>query len=217
MVNVAHITKKIINEKPFLLEALSRGIINQFALAEDIKTEVEKELGKEVKVSAVNMAIRRLAEKTDTYCINEIDFGSDVDLTIKSNLILYNLNRTWETQKKVKEIYSLSEGHPGQFLNIIQGPYEIAIITNESNEKKIESTFEEQEINKKKNNIAGITLKLPQESTKTPGYLFSLVKAIFWENLNIVELFSTFTELTLIFEEKDVARAFETIRKLVVK
>ena len=63
MVNVSHLVEKIIEQKPFLQEALSKGIVNNAALAEELRPQIEKELKKEVKFSAVNMAVRRLSEK----------------------------------------------------------------------------------------------------------------------------------------------------------
>ena len=63
MVTAAHIVKKLVQEKPFYQEALSRGIINNAALAEELLPDIEKELGKKVKLYAVIMAIRRLSEE----------------------------------------------------------------------------------------------------------------------------------------------------------
>jgi len=48
MVTVAHLVEKIIAQKPFLQEALSKGIVNNAALAEELLPEIEKELKKRV-------------------------------------------------------------------------------------------------------------------------------------------------------------------------
>ena len=74
MVTIAKIVENIINEKPFLQEALSHGIINNAALAYNLIPEIEKELKKKVKFSAVNMAIRRLSEKLEKSFIKTVKF-----------------------------------------------------------------------------------------------------------------------------------------------
>ena len=74
MVTIAHLIEKVIEEKPFLQEALSRGIINNAALAEELKPLIEKEMKKKVKFSAVNMAIRRLSEKLKGTFIQKAKF-----------------------------------------------------------------------------------------------------------------------------------------------
>ncbi len=50
MVTIARIVEKHIEERPFVQEALSRGIINNAALAEELIPIVEKELKKKMKI-----------------------------------------------------------------------------------------------------------------------------------------------------------------------
>ena len=66
MVTVAHLVEKIIERRPFLEEAVARGIVNYAALAEELKPEIDKEMKKDTKPSAIMMAIRRLSEKLTT-------------------------------------------------------------------------------------------------------------------------------------------------------
>ncbi len=57
MVTVSHLVEKIVKRKPFLEEALARGILNYVALAETLQPEIEKELKTKVKTSAIMMAL----------------------------------------------------------------------------------------------------------------------------------------------------------------
>ena len=59
MVTVSHVVQKIINNRVFVLEAMSKGIISYGSLAKQLKPEIEEELGKEIKLHAVVMALRR--------------------------------------------------------------------------------------------------------------------------------------------------------------
>ena len=107
MVTIAHLVEKIIEQKPFLQEALSRGIVNNAALAEELKPQIEKELKKEVKFSAVNMAIRRLSEKLERTFIKKAKFEKDSDITIKSDLIEITIYKTEDAQTNIKKLYDL--------------------------------------------------------------------------------------------------------------
>ena len=55
--------KKLVSENTFLLEAISKDLISYGNLAEQLKPEIEKELGKKVKEAAIVMALRRYAEE----------------------------------------------------------------------------------------------------------------------------------------------------------
>jgi len=65
MVTVSHVVQKVINDKVFILEAMNRGLISYSGLATQIKPEIEKEFGKEVKLHAIVMALRRYAETNE--------------------------------------------------------------------------------------------------------------------------------------------------------
>ena len=53
MVTISHIVQKVINDKVFILEATNRGLISYSALATQLKPEIEKEFGKEVKARSI--------------------------------------------------------------------------------------------------------------------------------------------------------------------
>jgi hypothetical protein len=65
MKTVSSIVENYIKTKPFLLNALSLGIINLTSLSRNIMSELENEFGKEVKQGAIVMALKRLTEELD--------------------------------------------------------------------------------------------------------------------------------------------------------
>ena len=105
MPTVAHVVEKIIEEKPFLQEALSKGIINNAALADSLKPDIERELKKEVKFSAINMAIRRIGEKLEKTFVEKAKFDSQTDITIKSNLVEITVYKMEDIQLKLKKMH----------------------------------------------------------------------------------------------------------------
>ena len=137
MVTIAHIVEKRIEERPFIQEALARGIINNAALAEELMPEIEKELKKHVKFSAVNMAIRRLSEKLSVSFINKTKFDKSSNITLQSGLAAFDIYKGTDVQRYLKEIYELININSGDFLTITQGLNEIFIISNRKYEKKI--------------------------------------------------------------------------------
>ncbi|MBS3147267.1 hypothetical protein J4219_00110 [Candidatus Woesearchaeota archaeon] len=214
MVTIAHHVRKIIERKPFLQEALSRGIVNNAALAEQLIPELEKELRKKVKFSAVNMAIRRLAEELEKTFTTKTTFGKS-DVTVKSNLIEIVLYKTQDVQERIKKLYEFIDLRKGDFLTITQGLHELMIITNEKHEKKTLDTFPKTIVKKVIRTLSSATIQLPEESINTIGLFYLATRALNWENINIIDIVSTFTEMTFIIKEEDAPRAFETLRELI--
>ena len=63
MVTVSHLVKNIIKSKPFLQEALRQRIISYGNLAEQLKPKIDAELDKDIKHSAIVMALRRYGDE----------------------------------------------------------------------------------------------------------------------------------------------------------
>ena len=215
MVTVSHLVEKIIEQKPFIQEALSNGIINNAALADQMLPEIEKELKKKVKFSAVNMAIRRLSEKLEQSFISKAKFDKNSDITLKSNLIEITVYKMEDSQEYIKELYSLVDIKGGDFLTITQGLHELMIITNEKYEKKILEMFPNKLIKKSIKNLSSITINIPEESIETIGLFYIVTRALNWENIPIVDIVSTFTEMTFIIKEEDTARSFNVLKELI--
>lgn len=65
--------------------------------------------------------------------------------------------------------------------------------------------------------LSSVTIELPDNAIKTPGVLYFFVKSLAWEGINIVSVNTTEKEINLIFEKKDINRAFNIIQALFVE
>jgi aspartokinase len=215
MPTIAHLTRKIIEKKPFLEEALFEGIVNNAALAEKMMPELEKELKKKVKFSAVNLAIRRMAEGLETKPVINLKFNKDTDINLKSNIIEIVLYKNEKIPEYIKKIYNLMDFKKGDFLTITQGINEVMIITNEKYKQKIIDFIPNKIIKKKINNLSTLSVNIPESSLEGIGLFYVITKALNWENINIIDIVSTYTEITLIVKEDDASRSFDVLKKLV--
>ncbi len=216
MVTASHITRKIVQRKPFLEEALSRGIINYGALADNLKQEIEKELGKEVDRAAILMALRRLKEELEESFVRKAPVKfKESDITIKSDLIEVTYLKSHSIIDNIRKLYDSIDFSKGDFLTITHGLYEITIIASKKYKTKIEKVFSSEKLVKEIKNLSSLTVRIPEEAVNTIGLFYVLTKAINWENIAIVEMVSTFTELTFILKEDDISRAFGVIKGVI--
>lgn len=215
MVTIARTVEKIIQGKPFLQEALIRGIVNVAALAEEITSEVEQEMGQKVKFSAVMMAIRRLGEKLEKTVINRARFDKNSDINVRSDLYEITVKKVPGIQTKISKLYELINTIETDILTVTQGFNEITLITNKRNKPKLRKVFKSIEIKSEIDDIASITINIPVEAIESVGLFYIATKALTWENINAIEVVSTFTELTFIIKEKDAAKAFDTLKRLI--
>ena len=214
MVTVSHIVQKVINEKIFILEAMNRGLISYGSLALQIKPEIEKEIGKEVKTHAIVMALRRYAEqlkkKRET-----ISFNYDSEIILKTDICDISVRRSPTLFNKLKKLYDMVNFENGDILNIIHGRCEVSIITNERYWGKMFELLKLEKVLNVKKNLLSLTLTFPQDFVYTPGVMFKILRNFAWENINIFEIVSTDTELTFILDKNDAVKAYTVLEKLV--
>jgi hypothetical protein len=211
MVTIAHLTKKILQEKPFIHEALEKDLINIVALAEYIKPDIEKEIG-EVKASAISMAIRRYVENSNSY-YKKYKITKKIDISVKSNLFEISLQKSSTIFKKLMKLYDVVNFDIGDTLNIIQGNYEILIVSNDRYEKRFMQILEGEKIKFVKKNMAAISLAIPDELIDIPGYYYIITKTLALNNISIIDIVNTETEATFILQDLDIGRAYNILKR----
>src|SRR5579885_3395681 len=109
MITVPEATKQIIERSRYLVEAMSKDLINYSSLARYIKPELEKMLYKPVSEASIIMAIKRIAEEIKPKFVPLTIFTSTPEMIVRSNLIELNLTNSESIRQKYKllsEVYS---------------------------------------------------------------------------------------------------------------
>ena len=77
----------------------------------------------------------------------------------------------------------------------------------------VEDNFNDEHITSRMKKLSAITLQLPANNVTTPGLYGYILRSLGWENINVIEIASTYTEFTIILKEVDVDRAFSVLKK----
>ncbi|MBI4440085.1 hypothetical protein HY638_03875 [Candidatus Woesearchaeota archaeon] len=217
MVTVSHIVKKIVQERPFLEEALGNRIISYGNLAEELTPLIEEELGKKVKHAAVAMALRRHGDEVEKKNISASKFPKHSELIMKTSLVDFTVRRTPTLLAKLKSIYHLVDFEKGDTLNIIIGNYEVSVVISEKYHDKLVDFLKGEKILNREEGLVSLTLTFSRDFIHTPGVIFTVIRRLAWENINIFEIVSTFTELTLILQKKDSLSAYHSLQNLLAE
>ncbi|HUB92540.1 MAG TPA: hypothetical protein VL945_01120 [Candidatus Saccharimonadales bacterium] len=216
MVTVAHVVSRIIESRPFLEEALVKDIINYAYLADMLKPEIEREMRREVNRYAIIMAIRRFTDALKESFVGapQLNLGN-ADITITSGIFEISAVKDVDTMKLVSRLYGMVDFEKGDFLTITQGLYEITILSNAKYKAKMLDLFDKRDVKKVSTGLSSLTVRIPEKAAEEIGLLYSLTKALSWENVNLVEVVSTLTEEIFIIKEEDTAVAFDAIKRLI--
>ncbi len=216
MVTVSHLVKDIVKNKPFLQEALSQKIISYGNLAEQIKPKIDLAMGKEVKHSAIVMALRRYSDEVQYKQQDQAkQFNYKSEIIVKTNICDFTVLKSPSLLSKIKSLYGLVDFDKGDTLNVILGNNEVSMIINERYNEKLTKFLKGEKIIHKETGLVALSMRFTEDFLNTPGVIFNIVRKMAWENINIYEIISTMTELTLILTRNDSMKAYEALQNLV--
>lgn len=207
---------EILIAQPFLEEALSRGIINYSALAEELVTPIGEMLKKPVKSGAIMMALRRYQPP--------IDFGNSKklkrviqnlgDITVRSNLTDFTFQNSKTLSHSHSKTLEQMDGFSNVFYAFTRGIYESNIIISTSQKHNILKSFEDEVFLGEKAELSAITISLPSDNSKVTGLYYQIFKRLAWEGIALYEVVSTTNEFTILVEDEVVDKAFSVMKRL---
>ncbi len=205
-----------IKGKPFLISALTQGIINLTSLSREMKPEIELSLKREVRNGAIVMALKRLSEGLEFRTTHKIirilkDIG---EITVRSSLVDYNYKVTDTLLSNQALLMSSIYKNKDDFYTSSRGVNECNIVVSSNLSKEVESFLKDEECLSKQGELSSITLKLPTENVSIPGIYYFVFQRLSWEGVNIYEVISTSNEFTILVNEDQVDRAFKVIKNL---
>ncbi|KAF2515455.1 aspartate kinase [Flavobacterium salilacus subsp. salilacus] len=216
MKTISSVVEHYIKTKPFLLSALSQGIINLTSLARNMMPELELELGKDVKQGAVVMSLKRLSEDLDFRLNHKIVkvLKSIGEITVRSSLTDYTFAVSDTMLNKHVELINQITSNPEVFYTSSRGVNETSIVVSSSVNDIVDKLFADEKMVERTDNLASITVKLPKDNISTPGVYYYIFQRLAWEGIIISEVISTSYEFTILVSEEEVDVAFKVIKDL---
>ena len=215
MRTISSAVEDYIKSKPFLISALSQGIINLTSLSRIIKSEIEVSLKKEVRYGAIVMALKRLSTELEfrtTFKIVKIikDIG---DITVRSSLVDYNFKVSETLLSNQAKLLSKVDNND-DFYTSSRGVNECNIVVSGNLISLVEDVLKDEVLLSKQTNLSSISIKLPAENVSIPGVYYFVFQRLSWEGINIYEVISTSNEFTILVNEDQVDKAFKVIKNL---
>lgn len=216
MKTIQEAVEEIINQTPFIEEAIHDKLINVSSLARELQPELEKKLGKSVKTGAVMMAINRMSPLQILRIKKNIkSISSNLkDFIVRSNLIDYTFNNTKTLQNRIAELLGNINESNESFFTVSQGIFETNIVVSSNLEKEVKKYLKREEIIHSMDNLASITIKLPKSNIEQSGVYYFILKQFAWSNIPVQEIISTTHEITLVVKEIDINKSFSILINL---
>lgn len=213
MISTATVVEELVKKAPFLETALAADLVNYSSLARYLRPEIEKRLFKDVKEGAIIMALKRASSRMKGNISKSDKILENLgDITVRSNLVDYTYLNSPTLGDAQNKILEKTAGRKDVFITISHGISQVTVIGSEAIEKDIKEIFKNETAVCELKGLSSLTIRILEEATKTPGVLYSILKVLAWEGINLIEAISTYTELTVVLETKDIERAFSLLK-----
>lgn len=214
MIKITDVVREIVYSSEVSLAALAGGYLNLSAYAKTIRRETERIARKPVRVGSIVVALSRLARvlKKEPALVPDVFLEN---LSAKSGLIELAFDKTKENQEKLQLLYRNKNFAAADFYTLTHSVGEISIVVPEHLHEVVLNIFKGKEPKFFLDNLASLTIRFSDEYINTPNVIYSFLRHLVPKRINIVEIVSTYTELTFIVDQGDLNLAFITLNQLL--
>jgi len=210
--SIAGTVGELLKEQPLLIYSIGQGIANLSAVAKKLKPEVEKRMGKGVKTEAIKAALRRQSLPSVLNIEKVLSVLKKSRLTLRNNVAVLVVSHS--AYQKVLQFQRGLE--TGDYMNVVQETSGVAVIIDENRLAEAEKIIDRNSILHKKTGLAAIVIvgpgKMMRSTLGVTAYTLSLVS---YNGINIEELFSCYSDTTIVVKRDDALKAFEIIEKVM--
>lgn len=210
--SVSSCVKRIVDKSPFIHEMLINGILSFSNYAQAIHFDVEKAYGKDVKSSAIVMALRRYGDELKLRTMKEEHNSVEYGIVMKTNIFDLNLVRRDGFIGKLGSLYGQVSTEKGDFLNITIGSHEVSLAVSEKYRDLVNDLAKEEEVLHEMEDLVALSLVFTGDFLQTPGVVYEAVRRLAWEQINVIEIVSTMNELTFVIKRVDSMKAFDVLQ-----
>lgn len=210
MTTITHAVEEIINADEVALESLRANILNFSAYADQILPHVEKLTHKTVQRGSIVVALHRFSKSVDSMPALRPTVHI-LDLSIKSPLCELSFDKTASSIESVSQFPG--EWYTEGFFTITTGIREISIICSQSMKDSVMQHFSAQPSGSY-DSLAAVTLRFNEsEYVEQPNMIYTLVSALAGKRVNVIEVVSTFTEISFVVRKSEMNTAISVFQQ----
>ena len=208
MNKISDAIKGIVQGNAFLEFGVCHQLFNLTQLARYLQPFVAARTKKEVSVSAITMAMSRMGPQFVANTPKPSDFQLE-KVHITTGLCTATFQRSIEAHRAINKLH-IDMQKKNAFCSVSEGMTEITVIVECRFEQKLLSWSKVKPVFSH-SRLASVEILFGSSYTDTPGMLYMLLQRVALQNINLIEVSSTYSGIILFVAEQDTTLVFDTL------
>ncbi len=214
MVSISEAVQALIDGDLSLQDALMRGYGNYSAIARMLKSRVEEDLGREVKLESVITSVKRAKIEHLPSKGKIAKIISESVINLRTDVAKITVEKTMRSSEILRKILI---DFVGEFLQVLEGMSAITLVFDQRLFERIHSMFRGHHILDEKKNLAAIIINSPREIVDAAGCTIAFYNPVSRKHINIEESMSCYTDTIIVIGMEDMGTAFTTLNELIAE
>jgi hypothetical protein len=209
MRKISDILSQLIENQPFLEEALYHWFLNLTAFAEYVRPYVEKETQKEISIHAIKMAISRL-HKSSEVPQKSLRIMPE-QMSSRSWLSIMTLVRSPRGIDILTQCMKQARMQYTGFFTMVEWINETDIIFDSDMYPTIVDQIPISLQTLRVDDLWLVSFHLSEQEIATPWLFYHVTKKLAFHGINIIQILSTYHELGIIVANKDMKKTITVL------
>jgi hypothetical protein len=200
MISIHDYILKELDHNTQYLELISHNLLNLSEYARILKPKIEAQTMMQVSTGSIVTSLSRIKKSLQTDTVIERFYIDDIQIKYPiSDIVFLPDNQVFD---KVSRLHGECESLTNNFLNVCIGSSEVNIFVNSKYKDVVLKYFSTQKMVFEMSNLCAITIKFDPKYIHIPGITHKVLRELAFRNINLVEVMSTYTEITLFIDQK---------------
>jgi hypothetical protein len=157
------------------------------------------------------MALSRLQKREEKTGLQRTTYRFN-RVALRTGLVTCTFGKSREAHAGVQRLYAAVHARGG-YMTVAEGTGQITIIVDAEHAGKVRQIVG-QKPQYQHDHVASVSVAFDERYLDIPGLIYIVLQQLMFLNINIIEVSSTYTELSIYVREEDVKLAFEALESL---
>ena len=217
MRSIAEVVEELVIGDPVLRQCIARGAANYSRIARQLRRQVSRELGREVSIDSIKMALIRLAQRMSAGehpgdDVLRVLASSSIEVRTGVSILSLRLDALPRLYPLLPEIAPRA-----RFFAVMHSVLAVTLAVDDTLVDRIVGEIGGDQILEMGRGYSAIVIVSPDDVMRVPGIIAYISNLLALNNINIVHIESCYTDTILIVDRHDMEKAFNLLMRHIEK